>query len=68
MKSTINEIRSMLDTMNTRLEESEEQINDPEDKVIENNEAEQREKEELCKTKIDLGDTVTSSNIITFVL
>lgn len=42
MKTAVNKIRNMFDAMNNRLEETEEQINDPEDKVIENNKAKQK--------------------------
>jgi len=52
--------------MNSRIEEAEEQISDLEDRVMENNQAEQ--KKELCKTRIDLGNSVIPSNVITFVL
>ena len=41
MKSVINEIRSMFDRMNSRLEEAEELISHIEDKTMEKNEAEQ---------------------------
>ena len=53
--------------MNSRLEKAEEQISDLEDKIMENNEAEQKEKK-LWNMKINLGNSVTPSNIIIFVL
>lgn len=53
--------------MNNRLEEAEEQISDLEDKIMENNEAEQK-KEELCNMRTDLGNSVTPSPVITFIL
>jgi len=59
-------MRNTLDAMNSRMEESEEQISDLEDKVMENNEAEQ--KKELCKMRIDLRNLVTPSDIIAFIL
>lgn len=42
MKNTINEIGYRLHAMNSRLEEAEEQISDVEDKIMENNDAEQK--------------------------
>ena len=44
MRSAINVTRNMLDSMNRRLEEAEELINNLEHKVTESNEAEQRKK------------------------
>ena len=56
---------------NCRLEEAEEQINGLEDTVMESNQAEEkrvRKKKALHKTRIDLGNSVTPSNVITFTL
>lgn len=56
----------MFDAMNNRLEETEEQINDPEDKVIENNKAKQkRGKKNYGKLSrlIELTDSIKYSNI-----
>ena len=51
------------------MKEMEEQISELEDRVMESNQAEQkRERKELCKTKIDLGNSVSLSTIITFIL
>ena len=58
----------MLDGMNSRLEEAEEQINDVRDRVMENNQAEQKREKEFWNTRIDFGNSVTPSNTITFVL
>ena len=44
--------------MTSRMEEAEEQISDKENRIMENNEAEQKEKEELCNVRIDLGNSV----------
>ena len=52
--------------MHSKLEEAEEQINDLEDKVMINNETEE-DKEELSNARIDLGNTVTPSNVKTFI-
>ena len=52
--------------MHSKLEEAEEQINDLEDKVMESSEAEE-DKEELSNARIDLGNTVTPSNVKTFI-
>ena len=50
--------------MNTRLEEAEEQKSDTEDRLMENNEAEQKT-EELWNMRIDLGnsDSIKCNNI-----
>ena len=47
MKSVINKIRNMLDMMNSSLEETEEWLNDLEDKVMESNEAEQKREQRI---------------------
>lgn len=65
MQSSVNEIRNTLEAMNSRLEEAEKQINDLEDKVMESNDAERKEK--LCKKRTDLGNSVTPSNVVTFI-
>ena len=49
MKSAINEIRNMLDGMNSRLEEAEEWINDLEDRVMKSNQGKQKEKKKYVK-------------------
>lgn len=68
MKSTINDIKNMLDAMNSRMEEAEEWISDLQDKIMESNEAEQRE-EELCNNmRIDLWNSVTLLNIIEIII
>ena len=41
MKNTIMEIQNILYAMNTNMEEAEEWINEKEEKIMENNEAEQ---------------------------
>ena len=68
IKGSINKNRNMLDGMNSRMEEAEEQINDLENTVLESNQAEQKKKKGLCKTRTDLGNLVTLSNIKTFIL
>ena len=51
-----------------QIEGAEEQIYDLEDKIMENNKAGKREKEELYNTRRDLVNSVTSSNVIIFIL
>ena len=58
MNNAINNIENRLDAMNSRLEEAEEWISNLEDKVMKSSEAEQ--KRELCNTRIDRGNSVTS--------
>ena len=58
-------MRSILDRMNSRLEEAEEQINDLEDRVLESNQAEEREKR-IMQTKNRLrefSDSIKCNNI-----
>ena len=52
-KDSINEMRNMLDGINCRLEE-EELINDPEDRVMENNQAEQKKEKRIWKMRTDV--------------
>ena len=52
--------------MNSRIKEAE-QISNQEDKVMESN-LNKRERKELCKMRTDLGNSVTASNVITFIL
>ena len=66
MKNQINGIGNRLDTVNSRLVEAEEWISNLEDKIMENNEAEQ--KREILRNTIDVGNSVTPSNVITFLL
>ena len=66
IKGSINEMRNTLHGIKSRIEEAEEPIRDLEDRVMESNEAEQ--KRELCKMRIDLGNSVIQSNAITFIL
>ena len=67
MKNAITEIKNQLDVITTKMEKAEEWIHYIEDRIMENNEAKQK-KEKSWMTKIDLGNSVTPSNIITFVL
>ena len=64
-KYTITKIWNQLDVMTTRMKEVEEWISDIEDKIMENDEAEQRR--ELWNMRLDLGNSVTPSNLITFI-
>ena len=50
------------------MEGAEEQISDREDRVMENNQAEQKRSKELHMTRIDLGNAVTPSILTTFIL
>ena len=61
-------MRKMLDGINYSLGEAEEQINDLENRVMESNQAEQKRKKNYAKTIIDLRNSVTPSNVITFAL
>ena len=55
--------------MNGMMEEAEEQISDLEDRVRESNPDEQnKRKKELHKMRIDLENSVSPSNIITYRL
>ena len=65
IKHSSNEMRNTLNGMNSRMKEAEEQISDIGDRVMESNQAEQ-EREKLHKTRT--GNSVTLSNVITFVL
>ena len=58
----------MLDGMKSRLEEAKEWISDLEDRVMESNHDEQREKKEFCKIRIDIGNSASPSNTETFIL
>ena len=53
--------------MITRMEEADERISDIEYRKMENNEAEQKRERKLWITRVDLGNSVTQSNIIIFV-
>lgn len=54
MINEITEIWNKLDAENTGIEEAEEWISDTTDKIMKNNEVEQK-KEELWNVRIDLG-------------
>ena len=58
----------MLDGMNTRLEEGEEKISDLEDRGMESNQAVHMRGKRLCRVRIDLWNSTTPPNIITFAL
>ena len=59
-------MRNTLDGMNSRLEEAEEQINDPEDRVMESNQAvHEREKNTQNKNR---EETAIPPSVITFIL
>ena len=49
MMSAINEIRNMLDAVNSRLEEAEDQVSDLKEKVIESNQATKERKKNYAK-------------------
>ena len=57
----------MLDRMKSRMEEAQEQINDLEDRVMESNQDDKRKKR-IMQNKNRYGNSVTPSNIITFIL
>lgn len=52
MKSTVIELGNRIDAMNTTMEEAKEELNNIEDKIMEN-EAEQKIKKELWITRVD---------------
>ena len=66
MKNTRSEIWNRLDVKTTRMCEAEEQISNIEDRIIENDEAKQREKE-LWIMKIDSGNSASQLNVIAFI-
>ena len=66
MKSAMTDIWNASDVM-TRVEEGEEQISHIEDRIRENNEAEQKRERRQRIMGIDLGNSVIPSNIIAFV-
>lgn len=66
MKNTVTEIRNRLDAMNSSLEEAEEKISDLEDKIIENNEIEQKKEEEILEHENgfrELSDSIKRKSI-----
>ena len=54
--------------MNNRLEEAKEQINDLEERVLENKEAEQKRDKRIMEQKKRLRESVTPSYVIAFIL
>lgn len=54
--------------MNSIVEEEEALINDLEDIVMKSNQAEQKGEKRIMQRRIDLGKSVTPSNITTFLL
>ena len=65
MKYTINKTGNRHDAMNSRMEEVEKQIGDLEDKIMENNEAEQKTNHTIQE---QTSDSVTPSNVIMLIL
>ena len=53
--------------MTTRMEEEDEQVNDIEDRIMENSDTQQKWKEKFWIMRVELGKSVTVSNVITFV-
>jgi len=51
IKGSINEMRNMLDGMNSRLEEAEEQTNSLMDKVMGNNQTEQKREKRIIQNE-----------------
>ena len=66
MKNTINEIKTTLDGINSRITEAEEQISDLEDKMVEITTAEQNKEKRMKRTEDslrDLWDNIKHTNI-----
>ena len=63
MKNAPNEIGNKPDALKSRLEEAEEKNSELQDDIMEN-----KTKKELWKTRIDLGNSVTPSIVLTYVL
>ena len=66
-KFSIKEIRNLSDGMNSRLEEAEEWISDPEDSVMESNQALQKKEKIIMENKNRVRELSDSNNVITFV-
>ena len=67
MKKAICEIQNLQDVTTTKMEEAEKRISDMEDRIMEINEAEDKKERKLSIMKLDLGNSRTPSNIVTFV-
>ena len=66
MKNIIHAIKNELHRINSRLNEAEERVHDLEDRIMESNQPEQvKEKKKTCKMRIDSGNSVTLSSIVT---
>ena len=66
MKSGINEIRNTPNAMNSRLEKTEEQINNLEVKVMESNEAKEGRERRIMQNETrprELSDSIKCNNI-----
>ena len=58
----------MFDRMNSRVKQVKEQISDLQNRVMGNNQVEQKRPKRIMKMRIDLGNSVTQTNIILFIL
>ena len=68
MNNTINEIKSSLEGINSRITEAEEWISDLEDKTVEITTAEQNKEKRMKKIEDSLRDSGTTLNAPTFEL
>ena len=66
IKGTMNKMRNTVDRMNSRMEKTEEWINDLEDRVTESNQAEQKREKRIMQNENrpkELNDSIRPNNI-----
>ena len=66
MNNTINEVTNSLEGINSRIIEAEEQISDPEDKIVEITSKEQKNEKRMKRIEVslrDLWDNIKPTNI-----
>ena len=66
MNNTINEVTNSLEGINSRITEAEEQISDPEDKIVEITSKEQKNEKRMKRIEVslrDLWDNIKPTNI-----
>ena len=66
VENPISKIKNTLEGINSGLEEEEEWFSDLADRVVESKQAEQVRGKKLCKIRINLGNSMTPSRVITF--
>ena len=67
MKSMLNEIKNILDEINSRLDETKEWTNDLEDRVMKSKQTESLRKG-ICKMRTDVGNSMTPTSAVIFTL